>query len=61
MPELVTLTHPKLPGREIQVRAAAVHHHQRGGWRVKSKSKRERPPAQDKPVEDTAVKDKTTE
>lgn len=33
MSENVTLTHPGLPGRQLVVRADAVRHHKRAGWR----------------------------
>lgn len=34
--KLVTMVHPKLPGREIQIRAGAVKSRERSGWKVKT-------------------------
>lgn len=39
MTQMVTLSHPKLPGRQIEVTEQSVPHHERAGWRRKTKPK----------------------
>lgn len=34
--KLVTISHPKLPGREVEVPEVSLHHHERAGWKRKS-------------------------
>lgn len=49
---MVTLTHPKLPNREITVSEQQVRHLERAGWQRKN-NRRAKPakPAEDKPAE----------
>jgi hypothetical protein len=37
----VTIVHPALPGRRIEVEESAVRHHQASGWRVAEDAPRE--------------------
>lgn len=38
--QFVTLTHPKLPGREVRVPASTVAVHEKSGWQRKTDSKK---------------------
>lgn len=53
----VTMTHPKLPGRTIEVPESGVGHRERAGWRRKTTTKKTTPA----PRPETSEQDSTIE